>query len=323
MTPNDQSDDQGWKTPPKSMGGYTSRGEPFRGRLPDCAVCEDQGWALADVHEALYGRTIPKAFACLCLHGERRRAANTKDGRGPKTLADIWTADEVAAAFPGGTAQAAAQAAQERLAATGLPLVCRAWTVASYRATIIAKDDSLVRYGHYAETWIAEKSEARGDVVLFGTRGTGKTGLAVAMARGAFDRGASMRFTTARDLMLAFRESMRDDGSGESSIDARFSEPQVLVIDEFGASVTDYQRNTLTALVDARQKAQRATLITLNVEDGLLQTAAETQAAEMIGARLADRLTEHGQWWPLFGASKRRRTRVRPQSGSPGGADGR
>lgn len=309
-----------WQTAPTSMGAYQRRGEPFRGRQPDCAVCEDQGWVMVDLYERIYDRQIPKAVACLCLHGERRRAASTKDGRGPKSLADVWSPDEIAAAFPSGTAHAAAEAAKERIAATGLPLVCREWTVASYKATIIAGDQTLVRYGHYAETWIAAEARDRGDVVLFGSKGTGKTGLAVAMARGAFDRGASMRFITARDLMQTFRESMRDDGAGESAIDARFAEPQVLVIDEFGASaLTDYQRNTLTALVDARQKAQRATLITLNVEEGLLKDQAEAQTAEILGGRLADRLSEHGQFWPLFGASKRRRTRVRPA----GGADAR
>lgn len=310
-----------WQTPPSSMAGYQRRGEPYRSRQSDCAVCDDQGWALAEIDEPLYQRPILKAVACLCVNGERRRAANTKDGRGPKSLADVWTPDQVAAAFPAGTATAALQAARERLAATGLPAVCREWTVDSYRAVVIGKDPALVRYGHYADNWITSNADDRGDVVMFGGKGTGKTGLAVAMARGAFDRGSSMRFTTARDLMLTFREAMKDDGDGERSVEARYTDPQVLVIDEFGGSaLTDYQRDTLTALVDGRQKAKRATLITLNVADGMHNAAGEQQVAEMLGPRLADRIGEHGQFWPIFGSSKRKRQR---RTVVPGGGDGR
>jgi DNA replication protein DnaC len=276
-----------------------------------CAVCGDSGWAFVEA--------APHAAAtvacCLCLEGEKRKAAQVGMGRRPKSMDECMSADCIAALFPEGTAQAAQQAARERLAATGLPPVCREWTLVSYREVVVAGDKDLARFGHWAEGWIGNAD--RPDVVLYGTKGTGKTGLAVAMGRGAFDQGVTLRFITARDLMLQFRESMRDAGDGERAVDEAFLAPQVLVLDEFGGTaLTDYQRDTLTALIDARQKARRQTLLTLNVEGGLLAEEVQAQARELLGGRLSDRLVEQAVWWAMVGPSRRRpRTRVRAQAG--------
>jgi DNA replication protein DnaC len=291
---------------------------------PQCPICDDQGWVMVERPALIYGPegTVLKAVACCCIEGIKR-AAPLRNGKRCLTLVDVWTPEQVLAAFPGGTAQAAEQAIRDRLVATGLPMVCRGWTIASYKEHVIGADKELARYGHWADNWVKGPAEDRGDVVLYGSKGTGKTGLAVAMARGAFDAGASMKFTTARVLMQEFRESMRDDGAGERAVDAAYLEPQVLVLDEFGgATLTDYLRDTLTALVDSRQKAKRSTLITLNVEDGLGATEVQAQMREVLGVRLADRLVDTALWWSLIGKSKRkpRRRSVLPYEG---GSDAR
>lgn len=279
-----------------------------------CDVCGDSGWAFVEARPGA-GATVA---ACLCLEGERRAAGAVQRGRTAKRLDECMAPECVAALFPAGTAQAAAQVARERLAATGLPLVCRDWTLASYREVVIAGDKDLARFGHWAEGWIANAD--RPDVVLYGTKGTGKTGLAIAMGRGAFDAGASLRFVTARDLMLSFRQAMRsDEGDGERGVDEAFLAPQVLVLDEFGGTaLTDYQRDTLTALVDARQKARRQTLVTLNVEGGLLADEVQAQARELLGGRLSDRLVEQAVWWALVGPSRRRPRARRRGAGRAG-----
>jgi DNA replication protein DnaC len=291
---------------------------------PFCPICGDSGWVLVDRPAPIYGptATVTKAVGCLCVEGLKRTAPVVSQGKRAASLVDVWSPVQIAAAFPDGTAGATEQAARARLAATGLPLVCRSWTVASYREQVVAGDKEQARYAHWADNWIGTAADDRGDVVLYGSKGTGKTGLAVAMARGAFDAGATVRFTTARALMLEFRDSMRDSGDGERSVDAAYLEPQVLVLDEFGgASLTDYLRDTLTALVDSRQKAKRSTLITLNVEDNLSAPDVQAQMREILGVRLADRLVDTALWWALVGKSKRkpRRTRVQPF----GGADAR
>jgi hypothetical protein len=285
----------------------------------DCLVCSDHGWVMVDRPAPIYGpdATVPKAVACCCVEGIKRAAPLIGGKRRALTLADVWTPDQIAAAFPNGTAAAAEEAAHERLAATGLPLVCRGWTIATYREVVVGGDKELVRFAHWAENWAGTGTTERGDVVLYGSKGTGKTGLAVAMARAAFDAGASMKFTTARSLMQEFRESMRDEGAGERAMDAAYLEPQVLVLDEFGgATLTPYLRDTLTALVDSRQKAKRSTLITLNVDDGLLAEDVQAQMGEILGARLADRLVDTALWWALVGKSKRKpRRKVQPYAG--------
>lgn len=282
-------------------------------RTPTCAVCEDQGWVLVDIYGSTAGPTV---VCCLCLEGEKRKAGQLQIKRTAKTLADVWCPDEIAEKFPAGTATAAAAVARERLAAVGLAPVCREWTLQTYRDVVVAGDRELTRYATWGTTWSEQAAPDRGDVVIYGNKGTGKTGLAVAMLRAAFDRNEAVRFITARDLMLAFRESMRDDGDGERAIDERFQAPQVLVLDEFGGtSLTDYQRNTLTSLIDARAKAQRSTILTLNVDDTMHADAdVQTQMRDVLGGRLVDRLTETAQWWALIGKSRRKpRTRVRRQ----------
>lgn len=285
---------------------------------PSCDVCEGQGWVLVEPP----AHAGPTVACCLCLEGEKRKAGQmTVLKRQPKTLADVWDPCRIAAAFPDGTATAAQAVARERLAATGLPPICREWTMASYRDVVIAGDKDLVRYAHYGETWAGLPAEERGDVVLYGSRGTGKTGLAVGMLRAAFDRGDLVRFITARELMLTFREAMRDEGEGERAVDASFQAPQVLVLDEFGGSVlTDYQRNTLTALVDTRAKSRKSTVLTINVDEAMHADAdVQAQMREMLGGRLVDRLTETGQWWQLAGKSRRKpRTRIRAPEASRG-----
>ena len=280
-----------------------------------CAVCGDSGWA--EVEAQPYASVT--VAACECIEGEKR-AAVRYGNRSPKRLRECMAPECLQALFPEGTAAAAREAARARLLAAGLPTVCREWTVTSYREIVIAGDKDLARFGHWADAWIETAADDRHDVVLYGTKGTGKTGLAVAMARGAFDKGATIRFTTARDLMQTFRASMRDDGEGEQSVDASFLAPQVLVLDEFGGTtLTDYQRDTLTALIDKRQKERRQTLITLNVEGGLLAEDVQAQTRELLGGRLADRLVEGALWWAMVGKSRRKPRRVRAYDA--GGAD--
>ncbi len=289
---------------------------------PTCAVCDDQGWVLVESTQ----HQGPAVACCLCLEGEKRRAGAIASGRRPpKTLADCMAPECIAARFPDGTAAAAAAAARERLAATGLPMICREWTLTSYREVVVADDKEQARFGHWAEAWISKAADEREDVVLYGTKGTGKTGIAIAMARGAFDAGVSIRFITARELMLTFRDAMKNDGDGERAVDAAFQAPQVLVLDEFGGTpLTDYQRDTLTALIDARQKSRRQTLITLNVEAGLHADDVQEQTRTLLGGRLSDRLVESAAWWAMTGKSKRKpRARRRVQAYEGGGDAGR
>lgn len=280
----------------------------------DCPVCEDSGWAFVEAQP----NAGPTVATCLCLEGEKRKAGRLSAGRRVRSMDECMPAECIARLFPEGTAQAVAAAARERLVATGLPAVCREWTLASYREVVIGADKDLARFGHWAEAWIANQD--RPDVVLYGTKGSGKTGLAVAMGLGALGDGATLRFVTARDLMLAFREAMRDEGEGERAVDAAYRDPQVLILDEFGGTaLTDYQRDTLTALIDARQKDRKQTLITLNVESGLLADEVQAQAREVLGGRLSDRLVEHAVWWAMVGPSRRRPRRLYTRGGARAG----
>lgn len=284
-----------------------------RCRAIKCRVCSDTGWVPVQlpIDARKPYRNRDAVAACLCIAGVR---LSSSDKIRARSLQEFWSPIEIVSAFPEGTAAACERATRERLTEVGILPVMQTWTLESYRDVVVKDDRTLNRYALYAGTWISSAITARTDVVMFGTNGTGKTGLGVSMLRGAFEQGHSVLFVTARDLLARMRDTMRDDGPGEREIEARYLQPDVLMIDELGGTnQTQYARDVLTAILDARQKSNKATILTLNVtkppdllEDLDPSQTIEGQLAEILGPRLADRLSESAQFWSMMGESRRR-----------------
>lgn len=280
-----------------------------RCRRIKCRVCDDTGWVPVELpyDERKPHRSRNAVAACLCIAGVR---LVNSDRLRARSIQEFWTPMAIMAAFPEGTAAAVERATRERLTEAGLSPVMQGWTLESYRDVVVKDDRALNRYALYAGTWISSAITARTDVVMFGTNGTGKTGLGVSMLRGAFDAGHRVLFVTARDLLVNMRASFDKEGPGEREIEAKYLTPDVLMIDELGGTnQTQYARDVLTAILDARQQSNKATILTMNVTkpdmlDDMSQSV-ESQLAEILGPRLADRLSESAQFWSMLGESKR------------------
>lgn len=138
--------------------------------------------------------------------------------------------------------------------------------------------------------WLAS---GRTGLVLAGPVGTGKTHAAYAIGNAAVDRGLFVEAWTMHDLLTA----LRPDGDPAAQAFARTAD--VLILDDLMASkaVTPWAAEALTALMDARLRDRRRTIVTTNAPANVL--------GEAWGARCMDRLTYRAQTLVLQGDSRR------------------
>lgn len=130
-------------------------------------------------------------------------------------------------------------------------------------------------------------------LVLAGEVGTGKTHAAYAVGNAAMQRGLFVEAWTMHDLLTA----LRPEGDPAAQQFARTAD--VLILDDLMASktVTPWAAEALTALMDARLRDRRRTVVTTNAPSKALVDA--------WGARCIDRLTYRAQTLVLRGASRR------------------
>lgn len=250
------------------------------------------------------GPGISAAYACLCDAGRGRLASTA----GVET---VQSAAELDALYGGERPTISDSNWRAKLEAAGVPRAWAGFTLDSYRAKF-SGDPIALRYVEYAGVWSRQSHSERSDLIFYGPNGTGKSGMAVSIAREVVMARQTVRCWSLRDLVTAWRDLFRLRMDGE----AQPSEPafvaslvgvDVLILDEIGGDkMTDFVEQTLTGIVDARQKVCRPTLLTLNIPKGPKDGDAAALSA-LLGPALMDRLRERGQFWPMVGASKRAR----------------
>lgn len=134
---------------------------------------------------------------------------------------------------------------------------------------------------------------------LLGTRGNGKTQLAVCLIRACCEAGRSARYVKAMDLFAAMRSGMK--AGVELDAMEQWRKPSLLVIDEaHERGETQYEHRMLANLIDHRYDAMRDTLLVAN------QTP-ESFAAS-ISRSIISRTHEGGETllcdWPSYRGSK-------------------
>lgn len=130
-------------------------------------------------------------------------------------------------------------------------------------------------------------------LVLVGPAGTGKSFTAAALVRQAVDANpaTTWRFVTVVDLL--------DDLKPDRAHLGHYTEPTLLVLDDVGRErlATDWARETLFAVVDARWRNGRRTIVTSNFEPDALKVR--------LGEALVDRLIDGAVGVRFTGSSKR------------------
>jgi DNA replication protein DnaC len=146
---------------------------------------------------------------------------------------------------------------------------------------------------------LTENLRAGRGLCLLGSVGTGKTTLAMLVAKAALEAGHSVAIYSMPRLLNEIRRTY-DEGSDSSYIQLldRLAEVELLHVDDVGAEKSSaWVLEQLYAIVNARYEAERSMTITTNLDFDDL--------TEQIGARTVSRLREMCEAIPLDGRDHR------------------
>jgi DNA replication protein DnaC len=168
------------------------------------------------------------------------------------------------------------------------------------RPPVTEIDPNVVReVRRFVEDIDTQLSEGRG-LWFMGDVGTGKTTLAMIVAKAALDAGRTVAIYSLPRLLAQIRTTF-DDGAAGSYVSLldRLQLVDLLHVDDVGAEKTSpWVLEQLYSIVNSRYEERRAIMITTNLDHEELR--------EQIGARTVSRLIEMcGDPLPLFGHDRR------------------
>lgn len=184
------------------------------------------------------------------------------------------------------------------MASAQIPQRFASRTLENYTATLPGQKNALRVATEYAEHFATCLDSGR-SLIFCGTAGTGKTHLAVGIAKLVIAQGHTAAFTTAMDAIRRVRETYRKSSEKtERQVIEEFSMPDLTIIDEVGSQLgTDAEKVTLFDLINALYERERPMIVMSNL------TIAEVE--QYMGARAFDRLRENGGQavtftWPSY-----------------------
>jgi hypothetical protein len=130
-------------------------------------------------------------------------------------------------------------------------------------------DPSLVRHVRRFMAEVEPNLDAGRGLWFHGTVGTGKTTLALLVARAARDAGRTVAIYSVPLLFAELRNTFGDDNDDSHlALFRRLSEVDLLVLDDLGAErQTEWVLEQLFSLVNERWQDQRSIIVTSNVPD--------------------------------------------------------
>ncbi len=160
-------------------------------------------------------------------------------------------------------------------------------TLENYDAKLPGQKAALKTATEYADRFDEALRLGR-SLIFCGTAGTGKTHLAVGIAKRVIASGKSATFTTAMDAIRTVRETYRKNSDlTERQAIARFAQADLTIIDEVGSQLgTDAEKVTLFDLINSRYERERPMIVLSNL------TIMEVE--QYLGSRAFDRLRENG-----------------------------
>jgi DNA replication protein DnaC len=152
---------------------------------------------------------------------------------------------------------------------------------------------SQLRAFNHAYCLTREYPSVERGLLFTGPCGVGKTHLSVAILRELIEQGIPCLFYEFGSLLKEIQNSYNPvSQTSELKVLAPVFEAEVLVLDELGASKpTDWVRDTMMQVINARYNDRRLTIFTTNYRDERGQPAEET-LEDRVGTRLRSRLYE-------------------------------
>lgn len=132
---------------------------------------------------------------------------------------------------------------------------------------------------------------------LNGPTGLGKTFLSSCIAREVIERGFSVVYDSAQNIVNDFERVKFDRGGEKADLD-RYSECDLLIIDDLGTEfITQYSMSVVYTLLNDRILAQRPTIVSSNLDGDVLR--------QYYSESIVSRLSGEFMTVPFFGSDIR------------------
>lgn len=177
---------------------------------------------------------------------------------------------------------------EQQLHRAGIPLRYRSKDFAAYLADTDGKIKARAVAMEFADNF-AEHTR-RGTVMVFsGMPGTGKSHLAIAIARQVMQSGTAL-YSSAIDVVRMVRDTWRrDSAQTERQVLHMLATIDLLILDEVGVQYgTEAEQVTLFDVIDKRYRDLMPTILLTNLNKTGMKT--------FLGDRSFDRLREGGIW---------------------------
>jgi DNA replication protein DnaC len=194
---------------------------------------------------------------------------------------------------------------QRLLEAARIPRRYSECSLSSYHPT--RGNGSQLLAFNYAFKLVREYPAVDRGLLFMGTVGVGKTHLSAAILHGLIEKGVPCLFYEFGSLLKEIQSSYNPISQmSELEVLAPVFEADVLVLDELGASKpTDWVRDTMMQIINARYNDRRLTVFTTNYLDGRRNERDET-LEDRIGVRSRSRLFEMCKTMMIEGEDYRR-----------------
>ena len=118
-----------------------------------------------------------------------------------------------------------------------------------------------------AKAYADNFASRRGNLLLIGTTGTGKTHISTAIAKAIISQGFDVLYDSVQNIVNDFeRDKFKSGYSSAEQISEKYNECDLLIIDDLGAEfVTQFSVSALYNLINTRQNKGLSTIISTNL----------------------------------------------------------